>query len=316
MEELLFLKPFCRDVIWGGQRLKTEYGYEGATDKTGEAWVISAMPGGESLVTEGKYAGRTLRSLWQQERHLFGNLEEEEFPLLVKIIDAFDHLSIQVHPDNAYAKEKEHWANGKTECWYILDCEEGADIVIGHHAKDKAELCSMVEEGRWKDLITVLPIHKGDFFYIPPGTVHAIRKGTLILEIQQSSDLTYRLYDYDRRQPDGSLRELHLQKSLDVIRCPQVYAKTEETPVQKEGYTLQQLVRCDYFTVTKCKVETLFEIEQTWPFLMADVIAGEGSVNGYPIRKGMHFIAPAGAGKLVFEGAVEVMLSHLPSDHD
>ncbi len=309
MEELLFMKPFCRDVIWGGSRIRSEYGYEGAGDKTGEAWVVSAMPGGESVVQNGSFAGTSLRTLWKQHRELFGNMEGEEFPLLVKIIDAFDHLSIQVHPDNAYAAANENGANGKTECWYILDCEEGADIVIGHHAKSKEELKSMVEKDRWDELITVLPLHKGDFFFIPPGTVHAIRKGTLLLEIQQSSDITYRLYDYKRRQPDGSLRQLHLQQSMDVIRCPQVYEKTEKEPVQEEGFSRQRLVSCAYFTVDKYRITDTCVITREKPYLIIDVTDGEGSVNGVRIGKGEHFIATSGANTLTFEGTLELVVS-------
>ncbi len=309
MDELIFLKPYCKDVIWGGNRLRSEYGYEGAGDKTGEAWVVSAMPGGESVVANGPFAGCTLRDLWRDHRELFGNAKGEAFPLLVKIIDAFDHLSIQVHPDDAYAAAKENGANGKTECWYILDCDEGADIVIGHHAKTKEELRCMVEEGRWDDLINVIPLHKGDFFFITPGTVHAIRKGTLLLEIQQSSDITYRLYDYQRRQPDGSLRQLHLQQSMDVIRCPQGFQKTEEEPKQAEGYTSQRLVSCEFFTVDKYLISKQCVIDQTKPYLIVDVTSGEGFVNGQKIKKGEHFIATSKAEKLVFEGTMELVVS-------
>ena len=132
---------------------------------------------------------------------MFGNEDGKygkEFPLLIKIIDAKSDLSIQVHPDNAYAKEHENGSLGKTECWYILDSEPGTQIVIGHHAKDKEELMQMVEEKRWKDLIREVPVKKGDFYQIDPGCVHAIKGGTVILETQQSSDITYRVYDYDR----------------------------------------------------------------------------------------------------------------------
>ena len=200
MKDLLFMKPYCREVIWGGQRLKEIYGYETSGCHTGEAWVVSANENGQSVVDRGEYKGRTLKELWDSHRELFGNLPGEEFPLLVKLIDAREDLSIQVHPDDGYARLHEAGARGKNECWYILDCPQEADIIIGHRAKSRGELARMVEEKRWDYLLNVIPIHKGDCFYIPSGTIHAIRRGTLLLEIQQNSDLTYRLYDYGRRR--------------------------------------------------------------------------------------------------------------------
>lgn len=155
-------------------------------------------PTATAQIAEGPYAGHTLSWLWAEHRELFGNCEGKEFPLLIKILDAKDDLSIQIHPNDEYAAEHENGSLGKTECWYVLDCEPDATIIVGQRAKDRAEAAQMIEEGRWDDMLNVLPIHKGDFFQIDSGTVHAIKTGTLILETQQSSDVTYRLYDYDR----------------------------------------------------------------------------------------------------------------------
>ena len=174
MSELIFFQPFFKQVLWGGHKMREVYGYPIPGDDTGEAWVISANPHGQSLVRGGTYDGQSLKDLWDHHRELFGGMEGKEFPLLVKIIDANDHLSIQVHPDDEYASVHEGGSQGKTECWYILDCEEGADIIIGHHARTRKELEEMIKEGCWDDLLRKLPIHKGDFFYIP---VHASAKG-------------------------------------------------------------------------------------------------------------------------------------------
>ena len=312
MEDLIFLKPYCREVIWGGTRLKKEYGYETEGDHTGEAWVISTRPEGQSVVTDGPFRGMPLNTLWQKHRELFSDLPGEEFPLLVKLIDARDNLSIQVHPDDAYAAEHEHGSLGKTECWYIVDCDPGADIVIGHKAKTRAEMEEMIRNGRWDDFISILPLHKGDFFFIPSGTVHAIRKGTLILEIQQNSNVTYRVYDYNRLQ-DGKPRALHIQQSIDVIKCPADFRKTEETPVSGKGFTAQILVRCPLFTVQKWSVETDTDAvvipEEDGRFLLVDIVEGEGAVNGRPVHKGEHFIAPTGFGKLSFTGRLVFVVS-------
>lgn len=310
MSELLFMKPYCKEVIWGGRKLREVYGYKTQGDHTGEAWVVSANPDGQSVVTGGSYDGKTLKELWDGHRELFGNLPGEEFPLLIKLIDANDHLSIQVHPDDAYAAAHENGGVGKTECWYVVDCDEGADIVIGHKAQTKEELREMIEAGRWDELLNVIPIHRGDFFFIPAGTVHAIRKGTLILETQQNSNITYRLYDYGRLQ-DGKPRQLHLKQSMDVIRCPHSFAKTEGEPVRENGNVSQRLVSCPLFTVDRYETEKELTLAQPYPFLIVDVLEGEGTVNGHALKKGDHFLAPSGSGELRFEGSFKLVASHV-----
>jgi len=182
MKEILFLEPVFKTMIWGGNKLSSQFGYEIPSQNTGECWAISAHKNGDCTIKNGNFQGKTLSYLWDNHRELFGDLEGEVFPLLVKIIDAKADLSIQVHPDDEYAKIHENGSLGKTECWYILDCDKDGEIVIGHNAKDKDELKEMIEQKRWNELIRVRPIQKGDFFQIEPGTVHAIKAGTVILE--------------------------------------------------------------------------------------------------------------------------------------
>ncbi len=305
------MKPFCREVIWGGTALHEKYGYETQGDHTGEAWVVSDRPEGQSVVTRGKYAGKTLKDLMNDHREIFGDIKGEDFPLLIKLIDAHDHLSVQVHPDDEYARVHEN-DKGKTECWYIVDCAENADIVIGHKAQTKEELTAMICEERWDDLINVMPIHKGDFFFIPSGTVHAIRRGTLILEVQQNCNLTYRLYDYGRLQ-DGKPRELHIDKSIAVIPCPQVYHGTEEEPVKGEGFTRQILVSCPLFEVEKWEInsETEVKVPKNNSFLAVNVLEGKGMVNGEPVEEGEHFIAPSDITELTVKGNIMFITSHI-----
>ena len=215
--DLIFLKPLFHNKIWGGRRLAEEYGYDIPDGSVGECWAISAHSNGDCEVASGPYAGKTLSELWTTHRELFGNAEGDRFPLLIKILDAKDDLSVQVHPDDEYAAEHENGSLGKSECWYILDAKENGDIVVGQNASSKEEFAAMVEQGKWSELLNYVPIKAGDFFRIDPGTVHAIRTGTLILETQQSSDITYRVYDYDRLGDDGKPRDLHLAQSLEVI---------------------------------------------------------------------------------------------------
>ncbi len=310
MQNILFLEPVFKEMIWGGNRLKTDYGYDIPSDSTGECWAVSAHTNGDCKIKAGEYKGETLSSLWTNHRELFGNSEGEVFPLLIKIIDAKQDLSIQVHPNDAYAKEYENGSLGKTECWYILNCDEDGKIVIGHNANSKEELASMIQKNQWDDLIRVLPIKKGDFFQIVPGTVHAIKAGTVILETQQNSDITYRLYDYGRLQ-NGKPRELHIDKSIDVITCPQKLTEPLRKKKEIKAGEIEELVSCEFYTVEKIKINGSAELEQTEPFTIMSVIEGEGSVEGVDIKKGDHFILPAGFGRYTLKGNMECIASHI-----
>lgn len=309
-KELLFLEPVFKEMIWGGDRLKKEFGYDIPGDHTGECWAVSAHKNGDCVVRDGIYKGKHLSWLWENKRELFGKAQGEVFPLLVKIIDAKEDLSIQVHPDDAYAMKNENGSLGKTECWYVLDCDPGTTIVVGHNAADKEELRAMIKEKRWKDLIRERPIKKGDFFQITPGTVHAIKGGTLILETQQSSDITYRLYDYDRLQ-NGKPRELHLEKSMDVIRCPYQEEGAERTRTVNQDFEKELLVSCQYYQVERLHVLRQYQGMQGDLFLIASVLQGEGKVDETSVKKGDHFIIPAGYGNFVMTGDMELMLSHV-----
>ena len=307
--EILFLKPHLKDVVWGGNKLRDEFGYEGAGDSTGECWGISAHPNGDCVIENGAFQGETLSELYKNHRELFGGIKAEEFPLLVKIIDAKSDLSIQVHPDDAYVKLHESCPFGKTECWYVMDCPENASLVIGHHAKSREELADMIHEGRYEELIRQVPVKKGDFIQITPGTVHAIKGGFTILETQQSSDITYRVYDYGRLV-DGKERPLHVQQSIDVINVPD--RAGDEAVSHTDGLPeniMNLLIACDFYKVWKLDVTKQVKVEQQYPFLLASVLDGAGSVDGTPVRKGDHFLFPAGYGEAVFEGKMELILS-------
>lgn len=308
MKDILFLEPVLKEAIWGGSRLGLDYGYDIPSNHTGECWAVSAHENGDCIVRSNHYKEVSLSTLWKNHRELFGNLEGDKFPLLVKIIDAKQDLSIQVHPDNHYAKVNENGALGKTECWYILDCDEDASIVVGHHAKDKEELKKMIDLKQWNELIQVLPVKKGDFFQIEPGTVHAIKGGTVILETQQNSDITYRLYDYDRIW-DGKPRELHISKSIDVIGCPHQEVMIDRTVSVQGDARIENLVQCEYYQVKKIDVNGTKEFIQTEPFSIVSVIEGIGTIDGTAINKGDHFILPDGYGSFVISGTVSFMIS-------
>lgn len=306
---ILFLNPVFKEMIWGGNQLAEKFGYEIPSDKTGECWAVSAHPNGDCTVREGEYAGRKLSELFKEEPELFGNLPLDRFPLLIKIIDAKADLSIQVHPDDAYAKVHENGSLGKTECWYILDCPEDATLVVGHNAGSREELKEMIDQKKWSELIREVPVKKGDFIQINPGTVHAIKGGLMILETQQNSDITYRVYDYDRLS-NGKPRELHVQQSIDVITVPAPSAEDSVShAADLPANTMNELIACDYYKVYKLTVTEPVSFEQEHPFLIMSVIEGEGLVNGQMIRKGDHFILPSGFGKVELQGDMTLIAS-------
>jgi mannose-6-phosphate isomerase len=310
----LFLKPVFKERIWGGTALKDGFGYSIPSDKTGECWAISAHPNGPSIIENGPFAGVTLDKLWKEHPELFGNPTEEVFPLLTKILDANMDLSVQVHPDDAYAKANENGELGKTECWYIIDCKEDADMIFGHNAKTKEELIAKVNDGNWNELLRRVKIKPGDFFYVPSGTIHALCEGTLVLETQQSSDTTYRVYDYDRKDDQGNLRELHLDKAIEVTTVPHQVTGSKPSVEVKENVEITTFVESDFFSVYKWEVSGKSTFLLNDQYSLFSVIKGEGSLihNGenYPLYKGAHFIAPVGLGEFVIDGECQLIVSH------
>ena len=313
MSEPLFLQSVVQEKIWGGTKLRDEFGYKIPSDKVGEYWAISAHPHGVSTIKNGRFAGMGLDQLYAEHRELFGNSSEPVFPLLTKILDANDWLSVQVHPDDHYAMEHEGEL-GKTECWYVIAADEGAEIIYGHNAKSREELRQQIEKKEWDKLLTKVPVKAGDFFYVPSGTMHAIGSGILILETQQSSDTTYRVYDFDRKDDEGNLRELHLEKSIDVLN---IGAPANSRPVTVKADDLMStlLVASDFFAVYKWEVSGKVTLEKTAPYLLVSVLAGQGmlTVDGetYPIAKGDHFILPSDVEEWTFEGKnLEMIVSH------
>ena len=317
--QVLFLQPVFTHNIWGGEKLRTQFGFDIEGSDIGECWGIAAHPSGDATVKSGEYQGMHLSEVWEKHPELFGGQTGDRFPLLIKIIDAQADLSIQVHPDDAYAASHENGSLGKMECWYVLDCKEGASLVVGHKARTRQQLCEMIDQGRWKELIREIPVKKGDFVQIDPGTVHAIKGGIVLLETQQSSDITYRLYDYDRLQ-NGKPRQLHIQQSKDVITVP---APSAEDSVLHEDVTLEEthsvpekitdsvkkLHECHYYSVYRMNVNGSIRFVQSAPFILMTVTEGDGLVDGHMVRKGDFFILPAGYGNVNMEGRMQLIAS-------
>ncbi|MRH44374.1 mannose-6-phosphate isomerase, class I [Aquibacillus halophilus] len=314
--EPIFLKPVFQERIWGGQKLQEEFNYDIPNNRTGEAWVISAHPNGPSTIENGVLSGETLADAWSNHGELFNksSSDDEEYPLLVKILDANDDLSVQVHPDDTYAREVEGHPYGKTECWYVLSAEEGAEIVFGHHALSHQEFKHMVDKSEWDKLLRRVKVKAGDFVYVPSGTIHAIGKGIVILETQQSSDITYRVYDYERRDSKGNTRELHLNQAIEVTTAPHQEPIIKHGQETSGGLTSKRLVEETYFTVYHWNLNGEIKQQLTSDFLQVSIIEGnaEMKVNGrtFAIKKGDHFILPATIHDYSLSGQAEFIVSH------
>ena len=311
MGHVLKMDPVFKEMIWGGSKLKDIYGYEIPSDHTGECWAISAHKNGDCTIANGEYAGKSLAWLFENHRELFGDIEGTQFPLLVKIIDAKNDLSVQVHPDDAYAGKYEN-SLGKTECWFVLQADEGTKMVMGHHAKTKEEFVKAIEEDDYDNLLNSFQIQKGDFFYIPSGTLHAICSGSLIYEAQQSSDITYRVYDYHRKDQDGNERQLHVKQSIDVTNVP---ANVEQNKTFAESNlangTKTTYVESEFFKVDRYQMDGENTIANDAPFQMVSVIGEEGKIGEFHVKMGDHFIICSDQKETIFDGNMDVMITTL-----
>ena len=303
MENKIYkLYPECKDYLWGGERLKKEYGK--ITDKTpcAESWELSYHKDGLTKVADGK----TLKDTITKEQ-LGKNCEDFEFfPVLIKLIDAKQNLSVQVHPSDDYALKYEN-SYGKTEMWYIVDAEAGAGIYCGFKRDtSKEEFLKYLEEGKVEELLNFIPVKKGESYFISAGTVHAIGAGCLICEIQQNSNLTYRVYDYNRRGADGKLRELHVDKAVKVINFKKYTPVTFEGENGKDG--LKTIAKCKYFRVRKAGLDGKIDLFNADSFTAVTAVSGSGTINGESFVKGDSFFIPCGT-EISLSGTAELIIT-------
>ncbi|RRG18539.1 class I mannose-6-phosphate isomerase [Weissella viridescens] len=295
MTEVLVLKADLHEKMWGGTALRDLYGFDIPSDHTGEAWVVSGHPNGPTRIQNGRFQGMTLVEVWRQHPELFQNRHGvRPFPLLVKILDAHENLSVQVHPGNAYAAAHAHEL-GKTESWYILAAEPDAQIYFGHNAQTRAEFSRLVDQRDWADLLRTVPVHAGDFFYVPAGTLHALGAGVVALEIQQSSDTTYRVYDFDRiDQTTGFRRQLDLLDAKAVTQVPFTPVTPTPETVQIGDATRTTLVQAEYFEVQDYHLDGMCTLASIDSYQLGVVVAGkvtiQSSTASYSFTPGMSFV--------------------------
>lgn len=308
---ILKMKPVFQERLWGGEKLASRFNYSLPSDRIGECWGVSAHPHGESIVAEAECAGHSLSDLWKNKRHLFGKYTDDAFPLLIKILDAADDLSVQVHPNDAQAQELEGVPYGKTECWYVVEAEEGAELIIGHTARSENELLDHINNGEWDRLLTRQPVTKGDFIFVPIGTVHAIGKGIVILETQQSSDTTYRMYDFDRIDESGQTRELHLDKAMTVTTIPQEVVMPEVKAKQMKTAQIKRLVQVTEFNVYHVRATTGFKLRGIERFRALTILSGKGSIGSLEVNTGDHLMLTKGTSYRI-KGDLEWIMSDVP----
>lgn len=309
---ILKLKPSCKDYLWGGHRLVEEYGKEYSGDVLAETWELSCHPDGPSVIANGVHAGKTLQQyIDEQGKEVLGVhcRRFRDFPILIKFIDAKDNLSIQVHPDNRYALKNEG-QYGKTEMWYVMDAGKEAFLYYGFKQEiSKEEFAKRIEEDTLLEVLNAVPVQKGDVLFIESGTIHAIGKDILIAEIQQNSNVTYRVYDYGRVGKDGKKRDLHIESALAV---------TNRVPIIKDNSSYPHVADCDYFTVDKLNLDgsVMKKMEGTVSdasFASILILDGEGRISSQgetvDFHKGDSFFLPAGSGMYQVEGTCDALVT-------
>ena len=315
----LLLKAPIKDFLWGGTRLLDEYGFEATCEKAAEAWVLSCHKNGENIVKNGEFAGKTLSEvlkIWGDAAIGKNAASFPYFPILIKHIDAKVRLSIQVHPDDDYALKNEG-EYGKTEMWYVVDCEEDAKIVYGFNQTiSREEFERRIRDNTITSVCNVVPVKKGDVFFIEAGTLHAIGKGILIAEIQQNSNTTYRVSDYGRLGADGKPRPLHIEKALDVTKTippERDYGDVGELTLYPFGVS-RNLAKCDLFTTDLLTLSGAAGLYEKDSFISVLVLDGEANLS-YPlgnmnIKKGDSVLIPANM-RVILSGNAEVICTHL-----
>lgn len=322
MIPVLKFAPYFKEVLWGGNRIAAFKNITLDRNDIGESWELSPMPGHESVIKGGKFSGMKITDLIDRyPAEILGEKVNKtydgKFPLLVKFIDSNDDLSIQVHPDDVLAKKK-HNSLGKTEMWYAIAPAEDATLFMGfNRPMDPETLRKMIADNTVTDSLTEVPVKKGDFFFIPAGRVHAIRKGNLLVEIQEASDVTYRLYDFDRRDSNGNPRELHIEDSIEAINYNDIPRDEFRNSTPAKGEELK-INSCPYFSTTVINVDGEFtpRLYPNESFTILIALGGSLTItdnegNQTTLRQGETALVPASIPSVTLTGEGTVMTVHI-----
>lgn len=314
--EPLFLIPIYKDYLWGGTKIKELFNRKIDKPKIAESWEICADEDNANIIVNGEFKQNNLTDLFndlEKREIIFGKncINMKKFPILIKFIDANKDLSIQVHPDDKYALENEKNLYGKNEVWYVIDCKKNAKLVAGINNTNNDPIEDIVNGKNIMNYLNYVSIKKGDSIYIPSGLVHAILSGTFICEIQQNCNLTYRVYDYDRRDSNGNLRPLHTKKAMDTIKMGQKISINEETTSLS-----QEIASNIYFKTKRICIDDIYnDVSSINSFYAINIIDGNGILiadnKKYDLMKGMSFIIPSKLGKYSIKGKMKILKTNV-----
>lgn len=311
-----YLKAPVKDYIWGGTRLRELFGKEGG-DRLAESWELSCHPDGECYIMGGEFDGMKLSDFVNEHPEAVGSgfKSGDSFPVLVKLIDAKNDLSVQVHPNDEYAHKYEN-DNGKTEMWYVIDAAPDSELIYGFNEElSKEDFRKAIENNTLMEKLRRVPVKQGDVFFIEPGTLHAIGKGILIAEIQQSSNVTYRVYDYGRLGADGKPRPLHIEKALEVTNTKPLDPERPVYGLELDGVVTQLLADCKYFNVNRHRLMKELELyadkNSFAHVLMIGGSGGELVADNYRLEltMGSSVFVPAGTGAFAIKGNCDVIVT-------
>lgn len=311
-----YLKAPVKDYIWGGTRLRELFGKEGG-DRLAESWELSCHPDGECYIMGGEFDGMKLSDFVNEHPEAVGSgfKSGDSFPVLVKLIDAKSDLSVQVHPNDEYAHKYEN-DNGKTEMWYVIDAAPDSELIYGFNEElSKEDFRKAIENNTLMEKLRRVPVKQGDVFFIEPGTLHAIGKGILIAEIQQSSNVTYRVYDYGRLGADGKPRPLHIEKALEVTNTKPLDPERPVYGLELDGVVTQLLADCKYFNVNRHRLIKELELyADKNSFAHVLMIGGSGGElvadnHRLELTMGSSVFVPAGTGAFAIKGNCDVIVT-------
>ena len=309
MESVLFLKSPMIEKLYGGHKIQDRFEIGDPNKKIGEYWVISGHDHGLSVITNGTYKSQTLKDVYANHRELFAKDTRDKFPLLIKINEVTKPVSVQVHPNDDQSS-----GEGKAECCLFLNVEEGSKIIRGHTAKTKAELKQRIENKEWDSLLIRKPVHDNDFIFTPPGIIHGIEGKLMMAEVQQSSDMTYRIYDYDRLV-DGKPRELHVQQAIEVTTVPHQEPEIHPVTTKQDGNTHIAYVDNEFFQIDRYKIHSQETLNNPM-YSCVVILAGQGTLTidntDYPVKAGMGMVITSQAKNYTLSGDMDVLVSQPP----
>ena len=303
--EVIFLKPIQRPAIWGGRILKEYFDYSDFNDDIGQAWLVSAQnKENSSIILNGEYKNKTLLDLWNDKPEYF-NSKYDNFPYIVGILAPIDDLSIQIHPNDEYARRLGH-KFGKNEAWYFFEVFDEEELILGTNTNDLNEIKEMIKNDKWDDLIKKIPIKKDDFINIQAGTLHALPKNVIVYEVQRGSDITYRFYDYKRKDRNGNERELHIDKAIECLNLDADRSIPNRIIEENDNYIKTTFISNNDYTIYKLDIKGRFNYPIN-NYEILTCIKGKGLINNQEIKKGDTCLVPTIMKEIIIEGDMTIL---------